>query len=286
MAELTAVGKGGGTFGYLALIQLLASAATDDRVTGAQLRALNALARFAGPDGTCCVALSRLAASLGTKRQPIQRAVKALTSYGYLTSKVRWRKTGARGANLYTFYLALEGALACPVVWSQGLHLPNDSGDLTSQRVRGAHPLGGAHKKPSEDTSLKETSAFSQRAERCGIRLKASTQRRPTPVTNGGGSQNSVGAALRRRIADHNRETDRAASGRLWSEWSRLDPDLSLYDRLGAGAVKVVEKAQDIEAKKPGQGVRYLAGAVEQATGGSVTAADVLSGKWRRKRTR
>lgn len=288
---MSTVGKSGGTFGYLALVQLLASAATDDRVTGAQLRALNALARYAGPDGTCCVALFRLAAGLGVKRQPVQRAVKALTSYGYLTSKERWRKTGARGANVYTFNLALEGAVACPVVWSQGLHLPESAGRRTHQEVQGVHPLGSAHNKPIQQTCIEETSASpssadhrEQRSLGTGADLQAiRCQQRPNLPIVGSGRQSPQSAPLMRRIADHNRDAECIASGRLWSAWTKLDPELLLYDRLGAGAAKVAEKAQDIEASKPGQGVRYLAGAIERATGGAVTARAILRGEWSRR---
>lgn len=280
---------GGGTFGYLALLQLLASAGGDDRLNGFQRRAFMALGRFpTASDGTCCVSLSNLAGRLGCKRQVVQRAVKALAAYGYITITPRYRRSGAQGANVYAFNLDLAGADACPVVWpSQRVHLPEGAGGCTSQRVQGVHLPEGAHKKPVEETSSEETNASPSGGSRGQRRSRGKGasclqggpgRRQPSlllPI-DGSAAQAPTGAATQQRVAQHNRKTERVASGRLWGAWCDLDPDLSLYGRLGPGADKVCEKAQEIEGKRPGAGVKYLAGAIEKASGDGVTARAIL----------
>ena len=85
------------------------------------------------------------------------------------------------------------------------------------------------------------------------------------------------------RIDAHNRGSRCDAGERLYQGWAPLDPRLELYDSIGAGKGKVWERAIDLEAKTPSRGVRYVAGAVERAARGRVTAAVILSGAYARQ---
>lgn len=259
-----------GTHGYLALVQLLASAAADQRLTGAQRAALCVLARYAAPDGTCCVSLSTVAAVLGVKRQAVQQALGATQRFGYLASERRHRNNGAEGAKVFTFNLGLAGALACPV------------------RTEGVQAPELAHKKPSEETMIEETSAGSSRStlgerRRSGVieghAGKGGPQQQPLLLPIKGGRTRRSGQPLQGRIEEFNLQSQREASGRLWGEWAQLDPDLALIDRIGAGRDQVAAKALELEVATRGRGCRYIAGAVERASGGAIRAEAILAGR-------
>ena len=77
---MSAPGEAGGTYGYLALLQLLASAVVDRRLTNSQRNVLVLLAKYAGTDGTCCVSLMRLADQLFVTRQTVQKSARCCWS--------------------------------------------------------------------------------------------------------------------------------------------------------------------------------------------------------------
>lgn len=276
-----------GTHGYLALVQLLASAAADQRLTGAQRAALCVLARYAAPDGTCCVSLSTVAAVLGVKRQAAQQALGATQRFGYLASERRHRNNGAEGAKVFTFNLGLAGALACPVR-TEGVQAPELAGGCKPQSLQGVQALGLAHKKPSEETMIEETSAGSSRStlgerRRSGVieghAGKGGPQQQPLLLPIKGGRTRRSGQPLQGRIEEFNLQSQREASGRLWGEWAQLDPDLALIDRIGAGRDQVAAKALELEVATRGRGCRYIAGAVERASGGAIRAEAILAGR-------
>lgn len=272
------------THGYLALVQLLASAAMDRRLSGAQRNALAALARFAGAEGTCCVSLARLAALLDVTRQAVQKALRVVAHCGYLDSKRRWRATGAEGAKVWMFNLGLKGAAACPVVWPEGVQQPEFAGRCNNKKWQGMQPLEVAHKKPLQETNSEDTNACppgrllgngSRNCKTAGMqgRRQAEQTHLYTPIKG----QPSVEV----RILDHNRVQRAQASGRLWAQWCDLDPGLELLDRIGRGIEDVLERALSQEIRKRGRGCAYVAGAVERATRGEITARTILSGAYR-----
>lgn len=279
-------GAGEGTEGFLAGLQLLGSAAADRRVTGFQLRTLNSLAGFAGYDGTCCVSIPTIAARMGVTRTPVQRALQALARLGYVSIEQRLRKTGAKGANVYGLNLELRGAVACPVPWPKGTPPLEGAWARPRQKGRGTPPPEGAYNKPPEQTTKEQTIAVGHsigerrsrgKAASC-LQGEASRRQRPLLLPINGDGAPAPGAAVLQRVQAFNQQAERTASGRLWSAWAKVDPDLQLYDGLRASGEQVARKAQDIEAQRPGHGVRYLAGAAAKASGGRWTAAEILAG--------
>jgi hypothetical protein len=80
------------------------------------------------------------------------------------------------------------------------------------------------------------------------------------------------------RARAHELDRRRQAAERLWRDWWALDSDLSLLDELGHGSGRVWPKATEKEAERPGQGKKYLAGAIQRATRGEIKATDILAG--------
>lgn len=275
-----------GTYGYLALNQLLASAAADRRLTGSQLRALAALARYAGPDGVCCVRLSLIAEVLGIRRQSVHRPLKAVEALGYFTSQERRRKNGLNGAKVYEFNLDLAGAVACPVRWPSQRQLLAADTRISSQRLTQRQPPKADDKKPVKKSN-EETSSPRDGTTPGHYRSRSNPQNclqdepnsRQQPASLQTSKKSGLvhaGANLRQRVHNFNQQQTRVASGRLWTAWARIDPDFALYDSLGDCAEEVAARAQDIETKRPGYGVRYIAGAVAKASRDQLTEAEIL----------
>jgi len=76
----------------------------------------------------------------------------------------------------------------------------------------------------------------------------------------------------------HNQRLE--VAGRIMTAWFRLDGD-DLVAFLGDGFEGVFERAVTAEIKKQGNGVLYIAGAVERATKSRVSAAEIMAGRYR-----
>jgi len=300
-----------GTYGYLALIQLQASAATDKRLSGSQRQALALLCRYVDPDGTCCVSMGRMAGLLGVTRQALQNSMRAVERCGYVSSERRYRATGAEGAKIYRLNLELEGAMACPVLWSdpasddvmsplnanqnRGVQPSGVAGACNRQELQGGQSLKIAHTKPFEETNTEETNACSARALRAtaSVRAHGKVQQRPAsqlsdrqqslllPIDRGTGNSSSVDH-LTVRIGAFNHERRCEVAGRMMREWFRLDGDALIY-LLSDGFDCIQERAITAELGRRGAGVRYIAGAIEKATSGRITASDIMAGRHKRK---
>ncbi len=214
------------TWGFLAFIKLQAAAAFDDRLKNWHRRYFILLGHHIDPkDGTCCVSLSHLAEKVGKTRQTLQNAVTHLIRCGYVKRELRFRKSGAHGANVYTFPLDLDGA--CPVVWPQEVQTIESAEECRPQGLQGVQARESAHKKPSTETNLEETNSESSRAihgnclEDAKIQSylqdeKSSREKSLVRPYSRKGRQVNSDAGLCRRIDLFNRGQERAASGRLW----------------------------------------------------------------------
>lgn len=289
-------------YGYLAVMKLLASAAGDRRLCGRHVRALNALASYVDPDGTCIVKMDTIAAGLGITRQALRTALASPQQAGYFHVDRRRRPSGQTAASLFKLNLELVAwGRACPVTedhyqqaqrnakW-QSLPArslpwkPSGCAAMETPRLRDHGTPQVAHKKPSVETRVQETlGAPGGQGQRGGNCLGLA--RRPSGRDQINLAMPIPGRGVSARVNEYNKDTAYRASRSLWSEWARLDPRLELYDRLGQEHKNVAERAQDIEGQDRGRGCKYMAGAVERATNGEIKARDILAGRYARTAT-
>lgn len=299
-----------GTYGFLALMQLNASAQTDGRLTGSDRRLLGVMIAYAGIDGSCCVSLRRIAERLGVTRQMVQKCARAIEAAGYFTSRQRHRANGAEGSKVFKFNLELAGAKASPLPRvavvnvgddsAEGGQLPEVARPGNPQRLPPRQPPEVAHKKPVEETTIEETNASSlrepppqragnrdrQRPSGNGVRQQGGTWRQPSllmPIAGGGG-ESPLSASVQDRVNAHNLDRQRDVAGRMSREWSELDPGLQLLDCIGDGKQRLWERARDFEVQRHGSGLWYIAHAIERASGGRYTADAIMAGAHARSR--
>jgi len=261
---------------------------------------MNVLAAYSDQHGACSVAMSTIARQLGVSRPTVHSALWALARAGYLTIDKHYRWDRGRGASIYVFNLDLAEELSYARTPSQSPHddahrgLPL-SGVYVDREVsadgadRGCQPKGLTHKKPEEETNLEETTAGGRCAAKktgqgrksgtTASQQRGSSARQRSPLFPNAGGAEAPSAALISRLDSFDRGRQQDAGERLIRDWLRLDPDMALIEHLGAGADAVWQRALNIEGQNPGQGCKYVAGAIQRATSSRLTATGILAGR-------